>query len=1229
MLRFLRVLFVLFITTQAVFAQTSLQGTVTEEANGMTVPFADVILFKNDVLITGTQTDFDGNYFFSDIDPSTYDIEVRFLGFASVRTTGLIVKGGKVNKFDAALAEEGIVMDDIVIKAYKVPLIDIDETSSGGTVTAEKIKNLPSKQIGAIAATTAGLSNIDDGAIAVRGSRTNSTYYYIDGVRVSSANINSMIPASEIEQLQIITGGIEAKYGDVTGGIISITTKGPSSRFGGGFELETSEFLDGYGYNLASANVNGPILKDKDGKSILGFRLFGQYIYRADDDPSAFGNYRASEDLIAQLEANPTYSVNGTLFPAAEQLDDEQIGPLVKARPNERDIDYSFTAKLDARLSDNIDVTLSGGYFDSDNRFAPRGAASFVRDDTRTNNAWGLLNWTNNPHYYRTGYRGNIRFRHKLGSQNLSEEDSKSVVRNASYTLQFGYEKNNESTQDIRHEENLFNYGYWGSIEKDFIPIASEISDTSTWQGQIFNAPFSGRPFGHAGYQTSVGEYTPGDVNPALGLMYNENGFVNTNLSSVWGLFNNVGSVYNRLYKREQDTYTVSVGSGFDIFPGGSGKGKHSIQFGFLGELRTNRQWDMEPQELWRLANLRVNEHLSTVDFGNVVGTFDQIIEGETFTFDQYSAFSQADEFSDNYFFTRIRELSGTPINQHLNIDNLDPSSIRLDMFSAGELNNYEPISLNYFGYDYLGNKIGTDITFNDFFTGRDENGVRTFDVAPHQPIYAAGYVQDKFVYKDIIFRIGLRVDYFDANTKILKDPYSLYEIETADNFYNLNSDLNRPESVGDNYKVYVDSEGSNNVVAFRQEDQWFLPNGTSVSSGSSIFGGGLVNPSYKDAENRVLNITDPTFNPDVSFEDYTPQLNWMPRLAFSFPISEDAGFFAHYDVLVQRPPSNSVATALNYFYFENPTRFSSDNNAAGNPALRPEKTIDYEVGFQQKVSNSSAIKMSAYYKELRDMIQQRVYTNLPAPVNQYQTFGNLDFGTVKGFTFSYDLRRTGNLELSASYTLQFADGSGSDANSSRGINSRGVLRTLFPLSYDERHRITGSIDYRYGEGKKYTGPRISGMDIFKNTGVNMIVTAVSGRPYSAYETVNSLPSAESGLLNINGSRLPWLFNADLRIDRQFSFKFSEESNRSLNMQAYLRFENVFNIKNVVNVYRVTGDSDDDGYLLSSFGQDRVEQIAAQGRDLESFYASYNWRLLNPDYYTRPRRIYVGVAFDF
>ena len=134
--------------------------------------------------------------------------------------------------------------------------------------------------------------------------------------------------------MQVITGGIEAKYGDVTGGIISITTKGPSQKFSGGVELRLLNSWIHYGYNLISANLSGPILRKKStNESIIGFRFSGQYIDRGDDNPRAFGVYRATESAIDRIESDPIELFNGSPISSAERLEEGDV-ELLKAAPN-------------------------------------------------------------------------------------------------------------------------------------------------------------------------------------------------------------------------------------------------------------------------------------------------------------------------------------------------------------------------------------------------------------------------------------------------------------------------------------------------------------------------------------------------------------------------------------------------------------------------------------------------------------------------------------------------------------------------------------------------------------------------------------------------------------------------------------------------------------------------------------------------------------------------------
>ena len=254
-------------------------------------------------------------------------------------------------------------------------------------------------------------------------------------------------------------------------------------------------------------------------------------------------------------------------------------------------------------------------------------------------------------------------------------------------------------------------------------------------------------------------------------------------------------------------------------------------------------------------------------------------------------------------------------------------------------------------------------------------------------------------------------------------------------------------------------------------------------------------------------------------------------------------------------------------------------------------------------------------------MIQRRTFFPV-AIVNQYTTYDNQDFGTVKGFSFQYDLRRTGNISFLANYTLQFADGTGSDADSQRGLTSRGNLRTLFPLNFDERHRINASLDFRYRSGKRYNGPRILGKDIFANAGLNIQAIGVSGRPYTANLTPFELTGAGT-VGAINGARKPWNFTLNLRVDKRFDI------GNNLGLNVYLRISNVLDQRNIINVYPASGSAEDDGFLASSRGFDAIQSITNSLREVDSYLASYQWRILNPNFFSLPRRMYLGAIFDF
>ena len=189
------------------------------------------------------------------------------LGASPNLITGVRVDANRTNRVDVKM-ENNIELGAVFVTGYKVPLINLDNTTSSKSFTAAEIQNIPTKSISGIVATTAGVSQADERSgegITFRGSRSDANEIWIDGQRTRGG---SLPPVQDIEQLEVLTGGLPASVGDITGGGISITTKGGAKKFTGGVEVESSQFLDAFGYNLIAANLAGPLVKKKNSDQI-------------------------------------------------------------------------------------------------------------------------------------------------------------------------------------------------------------------------------------------------------------------------------------------------------------------------------------------------------------------------------------------------------------------------------------------------------------------------------------------------------------------------------------------------------------------------------------------------------------------------------------------------------------------------------------------------------------------------------------------------------------------------------------------------------------------------------------------------------------------------------------------------------------------------------------------------------------------------------------------------
>jgi hypothetical protein len=103
-----------------------------------------------------------------------------------------------------------------------------------------------------------------------------------------------------------------------------------------------------------------------------------------------------------------------------------------------------------------------------------------------------------------------------------------------------------------------------------------------------------------------------------------------------------------------------------------------------------------------------------------------------------------------------------------------------------------------------------------------------------------------------------------------------------------------------------------------------------------------------------------------------------------------------------------------------------------------------------------------------------------------------------------------------------------------------------------------------------------------------------------------------------------------MRVDKYFKIG-GNEGKKPMFANVYLRIENLFDAKNTIGVYKASQSPNDDGYLATSEGAGGIQTLIDSGReaDVENYLFSYQWGLLNPGFYTLPRRIYLGATLEF
>ncbi|MBK8166411.1 MAG: TonB-dependent receptor [bacterium] len=222
------------------FAQAgAIRGVVKDKESGDLLDYANVLLAGS---TRGTMSLGGGVFHFTGLPPGVYTVKVLYLGYAPMEKTVTVTAGGTANvSFELeTVIVETLQAFDVTGEEYMVEIKSAvtEHTVSGETFekyAIDSVEDALSKQAGVV---------LRAGELYVRGGRSGEVSMQIDGVSVDNPLGTGALEVSSlaVDNMAVVTGGLDAKYGNALSGVVNITTKEGGEKFGGGVRFLTDDF---------------------------------------------------------------------------------------------------------------------------------------------------------------------------------------------------------------------------------------------------------------------------------------------------------------------------------------------------------------------------------------------------------------------------------------------------------------------------------------------------------------------------------------------------------------------------------------------------------------------------------------------------------------------------------------------------------------------------------------------------------------------------------------------------------------------------------------------------------------------------------------------------------------------------------------------------------------------------------------------------------------------------
>jgi len=205
-----------------------ISGTVKSD-KGEPLPGVNVVIEGTTL---GAATDLNGNYFILNVPPGVYSVKASMVGFQTVIQRNIRVEVDRTIFLDFVLKETAVEIGAVEVEA-KREVIKRDVSSTQYTFDKTEAQVMPVNTIQDVIRFQPGVSISGDN-ITIRGGGSDQVNFLLNGISLKDELFNRPYMAlniTNIAEIQVLTGGFNAEYGDIRSGLVQVVTKEGGERY--------------------------------------------------------------------------------------------------------------------------------------------------------------------------------------------------------------------------------------------------------------------------------------------------------------------------------------------------------------------------------------------------------------------------------------------------------------------------------------------------------------------------------------------------------------------------------------------------------------------------------------------------------------------------------------------------------------------------------------------------------------------------------------------------------------------------------------------------------------------------------------------------------------------------------------------------------------------------------------------------------------------------------------